>query len=121
MSVLSYHISMPGPVLHLCLGQREFDRVGKLYGVRTERFDSHGFTQWATVDGNLVALVALHDDYWRRAKTLEAYALLVHEAVHVWQAYARGISENEPGAEQEAYAIQGISQALMQEYKRRKE
>jgi hypothetical protein len=48
-------------------------------------------------------------------------ALLVHEAVHIWQQYCADIGEKEPASEQEAYAIQSISQTLMEEYARRLE
>ena len=45
--------------------------------------------------------------------------MLVHEAVHVWQAYCREIGERNPGDEQEAYAVQSIAQELMAEFARR--
>lgn len=45
--------------------------------------------------------------------------MLIHEAVHVWQAYSANMGETNPGDEQEAYAIQSISQELLAEYARR--
>ena len=50
---------------------------------------------------------------------VEVAGLLVHEAVHAWQAYADHIGESSPGTEQEDYAIQAISQELMAEFARR--
>jgi len=43
-------------------------------------------------------------------------ALIVHEAVHVWQAIRDYIGEREPGAESEAYAVEAISQTLFNEF-----
>lgn len=43
-------------------------------------------------------------------------ALLVHEAVHIYQWIKELLGEDEPGIEGEAYAIQEISQNLMQAY-----
>lgn len=43
-------------------------------------------------------------------------ALLVHEAVHVWQSVRDEMGEKEPSSEFEAYAIQKISQRLMNAY-----
>ena len=50
---------------------------------------------------------------------IQVYSLLVHEAVHIWQEIRESIGERYPGVEQEAYAIQSISQKLMLAYKRK--
>lgn len=39
-------------------------------------------------------------------------ALLVHEAVHVWQEVKRVMGETDPSSEFEAYSVQSISQKL---------
>lgn len=50
----------------------------------------------------------------RSKQTRAAYAaLIVHEAVHVWQKCRREIGESDPSAEFEAYAIQSITQTLL--------
>lgn len=49
---------------------------------------------------------------------VQVHAMLVHEAVHLWQETRNDYGEKEPSAELEAYAIQSISQRLMEEYER---
>lgn len=46
----------------------------------------------------------------------QVHALLVHEAVHIWQEIRSIIGEKEPSSEFEAYSIQSISQRLMESY-----
>lgn len=43
-------------------------------------------------------------------------ALLVHEAVHIWQAICRQIGEHAPSSEFAAYSLQQISGQLMTRY-----
>ncbi len=51
----------------------------------------------------------------------EAYCILVHEAVHVWQHYADLIGEDKPSYEFEAYQIQEICKNLFAMYSDMKE
>ena len=47
---------------------------------------------------------------------IQVYSILVHEAVHIWQAIRDSIGEKRPASEQEAYAIQSIAQQLFSAY-----
>lgn len=42
--------------------------------------------------------------------------LLIHEAVHIWQAHCDDVGESNPGSEMEAYSIQAIAQRLIEAY-----
>lgn len=48
----------------------------------------------------------------------QVFALLTHEAVHMWQQIKEAIGEHSPSPEFEAYAVQSISQQLFEEYER---
>jgi hypothetical protein len=47
---------------------------------------------------------------------IQVAAMLVHEAVHIFQNFCESIGERTPSAEFEAYSIQAISQRLMEAY-----
>ena len=46
----------------------------------------------------------------------EMIGVIIHEAVHVWQAIRDDIGEDNPSSEFEAYSIQIITQRLIVEY-----
>ena len=45
-------------------------------------------------------------------------ALVTHEAVHMWQAARERLGERHPSSEFEAYAVQALTQRLLEEYER---
>lgn len=119
---LDRRVAKPGPFLALCLSAEELKHV--LRGVTNQHVEfplsgaqcttlRHGKT------GELCTIVSISEESQQHCNAIEIAGLLVHEAVHVWQQYAQDIGEKHPGEEQEAYAIQGISQELMAEYARR--
>lgn len=118
---LDRRVAKAGPYLTLCLSKKELDKATKKLISQSLEFPKIGavcftFTKESTDD--LCAVVALSEAA-RSCNSIEIAGLLVHEAVHIWQAYAESIGERCPAAEQEAYAIQGISQELLAEYERR--
>jgi hypothetical protein len=45
-------------------------------------------------------------------------AMICHEAVHIWQQTKHDYGEHSPSSELEAYAIQSITQSLLEEFER---
>ncbi len=115
---LDRRIAAAGPYLTLCLDKADLPAVEKKLGAAV-RWPSSGAncTVLVSPKGLLTCVVCITD--WRGRDPVEVAGLLVHEAVHVWQHYADDIGENNPGTEQEAYAIQAIAQELMAEFARR--
>lgn len=75
-----------------------------------------GTTTWLVNDvtGEAMILVTLNPSAERAA--IDVILTLVHEAVHVWQFIADHMGEQSPGIETEAYAIQHISEGLINAY-----
>lgn len=120
---LDRRIACPGPYLALCLNQEQFDRVCKKLRIAAMPYIKNDYSNatahYISAGHGLTVVVCLRDFAGRNP--VEVAGLLVHEAVHVWQAYASRIGEDHPGAEQEAYAIQAIAQELMAEFARQME
>ena len=121
---LDRRISAPGPYLCLCLSEDEYRKAMKdlqqeQFGpwIRTPQADASAHHVWSQ-DG--MAIVVCLNQVENKNPIVIA-GLLIHEAVHAWQAWCEFYGELNPGHEQEAYAIQGISQELMAEFARRLE
>ena len=64
--------------------------------------------------GSQCCIVALR--VTKKHSLMQVNAMLVHESVHIWQAFKQHIGERKPSREFEAYAIQTIAQRLMESY-----
>lgn len=71
-------------------------------------------TAFVNTHGNHVVLITVAKAATRDPD--EIVGLIVHEATHAWQHVKKVICEEAPGAEMEAYAIQGIVLGLLRAY-----
>jgi hypothetical protein len=100
----------------LFINDKAFQKELKRLGVKGEvAFQKHTHS-FATVhffesNGKQVALVCM--PLKDAITSVQYYACLVHEAVHIWQRHCELIGEVSPSSEMEAYAVQTISQELM--------
>jgi hypothetical protein len=118
---LCRRVAIPGPYLTLCLSQAEcdaaFDHLKATRKVWTLTKQGATTHHLESPEGEATCVVCLSG--WEGVPPLEVVALLVHEAVHVWQWHCARIGETDPGSEQEAYGIQHISLSLCSEFERR--
>ena len=118
---LDRRVSMPGPYLCLCLTEKAYKKAMRHCKVKNPPAWLTGSATTHTIEKpgakDVTCIVAMNADGFN---DVEIYGLLVHEAVHVWQQFAVSIGEASPASEQEAYAIQGISQELIADYIRQK-
>lgn len=78
--------------------------------------DMHATTHPFIHEGKPIAIVCIKPDL-ERYTGIQVAALLAHEAVHIWQRHASYIgSHNDHGDEEEAYAIQNITLALLESF-----
>ena len=66
--------------------------------------------------GDLVCIVGINLQAARGRDGIDVAALLVHEAVHVWQHVRARLGPGDLGQEMEAYAVQNIVANLMHGY-----
>lgn len=110
-----------GPFFCLCRTEAEFHVELKRLKIPVGQWPrfvgegAHATTHsFVKGDGSLACIVTLEHDPER--EPIVVVGLLVHEAVHVWQAARDNMGEKNPGIEIEAYSIQWIAQQLMWAY-----
>ena len=109
--------------LTLCTTEKQYRR--ELKRMNLPKYEQPGFTtnsaanaacHFFSCDVGRIAIVCIRKD---KTKDVHQHnALIVHEAVHVWQEVKDAIGEKNPSPEFEAYAIQSIAQVLMTEFER---
>ena len=119
---LNRRVAKQGPFLTLVLSEQELRHALRNMTKEYVAFPTSGANCTTLIHDKtheLCAVVSVSKHSQETCNAIEMAGLLVHEAVHVWQRYAEHMGETHPAEEQEAYAIQGISQELMMEYARR--
>lgn len=111
-----------GPYLALVTSQAEYKKALKdLNLTDDDEFVPSGWHActhtFKTNDGSIACIVGLNMENAAKMEPIDVAALLVHEAVHVWQYTERAAGTNNPfGDEGEAYFVQNISATLMHAY-----
>lgn len=113
---------MWGPHLALVTSQAEYKKALKdLNLTDTDLFvpnDWNACTHtFKTEQGNVACIVGINMAHAANMEPIDVAALLVHEAVHVWQYTEKSAGGTHPfGDEGEAYGIQNISAVLMRAF-----
>lgn len=105
----------------LCMTPKQFAHELKRLGLKKrQRPDflpnnhSDAAVHFLECEGKTAAIVVLRRD--KTHEPAQVAAMLVHEAVHIWQEIRANLGETAPSAEFEAYSIQAISQRLFYAY-----
>jgi hypothetical protein len=108
---------MIGPYLTLCTSEEEYAAVCKHLKIEPDDYhgsdDANGTTHiFENAKDDMVCAVCVDptDDVPAMC------GLLVHEAVHVWEAHCRSIGDKNPSEESTAYGVQHIAYQLIDEY-----
>ena len=107
----------------LCKTEKDFKKELKRLGINKKEWPEfikndqsdatfHHFDNTSTNNSCCIVCIRVTKD----VSKIQVYSLLVHEAVHIWQEIRETIGERCPATEQEAYAIQAISQQLFTAY-----
>ncbi len=101
-----------------CPSKAAFEReMKKMEVVNPPRYPTaEGCTlEFEERDGDMCALVTIGEGDDKRSP-LGVFALLVHEAVHVFELLCRSMGEKNPSSEFKAYTIQMFSSQLIASY-----
>lgn len=100
----------------ICTTEAQYRHTCKRYGINGDNWILPGaeatMNTFVTAKGATTCVVCIRP---RGKLTRAAYAaLIVHEAVHIWQCIRREIAERDPSAEFEAYSVQNLCQDLFE-------
>jgi len=109
-----------GPYMTLCLSEKEYRTAMRRIKAPEPLppFVAPGkgaTTHIMDTNNGVVAVIGI--DIPKKCDPIEIYGLLLHEAVHVWQAFVKDIGEDNPSDEFEAYSIQALAQQLFKAYR----
>lgn len=91
----------------------------KRMGIKGEAYpDTDGRCTTFDRGGKVMCLVTVRDGAEDDHPPLEIVGVLVHEATHVWQEVRAAMREGYPSKEFEAYAMQAITQGLIEGYEK---
>ncbi|MFK3558176.1 hypothetical protein [Pasteurella multocida] len=109
----------PIPLITYCLvcNEKELRQAEKLLNLEKSDFLPHGTE--ACVDKFTNKSCVVHLDITSNTDNNNFYALLAHEAVHIYQDMIKEMREDEPSPEFEAYSIQNIFLNLLNEFQKR--
>jgi hypothetical protein len=97
--------------------QKVLDLMGVPEEVRSDFIMGAGATTHRYSNDNVDGLIVCIAPN-KNVTKIQIYALLTHEAVHIWQYIKKDMGETNPSKEFEAYSIQMISQNLIEEYEK---
>jgi hypothetical protein len=114
---LDRQLALPGPHLAVCITEEQYLEACAHAGVPPQLpwIKPGGVATTHTFMGDkLVSLVCI--DVPKRTSPVSVIGLLAHEATHVCQSYFDWMGEENPGREQEAYAMQALVEELIAGY-----
>lgn len=103
----------------LCVCPKAWDAEMKRLDIKGEPWpESSGRTThlWRKGRSGRVCIVTINR--FEQHSPIEVAGLLIHEAVHVWQAIREEMDESKPGSEHEAYTVQVIAQRFLEIFNR---
>jgi hypothetical protein len=104
--------------VYLCKTEKEFKQLLKKFNVKESvsflgKY-AHATTHFLEQGNDNVIIVCIPKN--QKQSQRQIHALLVHEAVHIWQKIRDVINEPHPCSEFEAYAIQNLCLNLFRKY-----
>jgi hypothetical protein len=105
------------PYFCLCLTEKDYHK--KLDDIKISKKNRNNFvndnaaatTRFYTNSKNETCCIVTLTEY-KKYSTCEIFALLAHEAMHIWREKLTLINESKPSPEFEAYAIQSLCLGL---------